>query len=123
MVNQDENNNKPESSPSNSITPSIRGGSLVLNDQILPPNLFVLPINNPVVFPTLLAPILVSQPRQVAMIEEAINRQRMLGLLLIRNGENKDDAKPENLYDVGVAVKIIKRLKMPDGSVNFWFTR
>ena len=115
MADQNENN-KPESAPS--TPPTIRGGSLVLNDQILPPNLFVLPINNPVVYPTLLAPLLVSQPRQVAMIEEAINRQRMLGLLLTRNGENKEDIKPENLYDVGVAVKIIKRLKMPDGSAN-----
>lgn len=122
MADQDDNN-KPESTPpapaaANTLTPSIRGGSLVLNDQILPPNLFVLPVNSPVVFPTLLAPLLVSHPRQVAMIEEAINRQRMLGLLLTRNGENKEDTRPENLYDVGVAVKIIKRLKMPDGSVN-----
>jgi ATP-dependent Lon protease len=52
------------------------------------------------------------------MIEEAINRQRMIGLLLVRESEVKEDTKPESLFDVGVAVKIIKRLKMPDGSVN-----
>jgi ATP-dependent Lon protease len=93
-------------------------GNLILPDQILPPNLFVLPINSPIVFPTLLAPLLISNPRYVAMIEEAINRQRMIGLLLTREGDVKEDTKPENLYNVGVAVKIIKRLKMPDGSVN-----
>src|ERR1044071_2336150 len=58
--------------------------SLTLGDQTLPPNLFILPINSPIVFPTLLAPLLVTQPRFVAMIEEAINRQRMIGLLLTR---------------------------------------
>jgi ATP-dependent Lon protease len=98
--------------------PPSRSGNLILPDQILPPNLFILPINSPIVFPTLLAPLLVTIPRLVAMIEEAINRQRMIGLLLTREGDVKEDTKPENLYDVGVAVKIIKRLKMPDGSVN-----
>jgi ATP-dependent Lon protease len=94
-------------------------GNLILPEQALPPNLFILPISGPLVFPTLLAPLLVTQPRLVAMIEEAINRQRMLGLLLSRQpGDVAEDAKPEDLYDFGVAVKIVKRLKMPDGSVN-----
>jgi ATP-dependent Lon protease len=94
------------------------GGGLVVQDQLLPPNLFILPVNNPLVFPTMLAPLLVSLPRHVAMIEEAINRQRMLGLLLTREGEVSEKTKPEDLYDFGVVVKIVKRLRMPDGSVN-----
>ncbi len=106
----DENKTNPQ-------TPA-KTGNLVLQDQLLPPNLFVLPINSPLVFPTLLAPLLITHPRYVAMIEEAINRQRVVGLLLTRDGEVQDDTKPEALYTVGVAVKIIKRLKMPDGSVN-----
>jgi ATP-dependent Lon protease len=115
--NQNDQQNQ-ESTGETSTQPPSRQGNLVLPDQILPPNLFILPINSPIVFPTLLAPLLISQPRYVAMIEEAINRQRMIGLLLTREGESKEDTKPEDLYDVGVAVKIIKRLRMPDGSVN-----
>lgn len=98
-------------------TPSEPSG-LALSEQILPPNLFILPLNTPLVFPTLLAPILVTHPRYVAMIEEAINRQRMLGLLLTLQGEVREDTKPSDLYEYGVIVKIIKRLKMQDGSVN-----
>ena len=97
---------------------SDRPGGLILPDQILPPNLFVLPLSSSVIFPTLMAPILVTQPRFINAIEEAINRQRFIGLLLTREGEVRDDTKPEELYDVGVVVKILKRLKMPDGSVN-----
>ena len=108
---------KDEKSPI--VSPLVtQGGGLVLTDQLLPPNLFVLPVNSPIVFPTLLAPLLVTQPRWVAMIEEAINRQRMIGLLLTREGEPNENTKPENLFDFGVVVKIVKRLKMPDGSVN-----
>jgi len=107
-----------EKKPEISTPPVTQGGSLVPTDQTLPPNLFVLPVNSPIVFPTLLAPFLISQPRLVAMVEEAINRQRMIGLLLTREGEPNENTKPENLYDYGVVVKIVKRLKMPDGSVN-----
>jgi ATP-dependent Lon protease len=100
------------------VLPVGEQSSLVLPDQILPSNLFVLPVNSPIVFPTILAPLLVSHPRLVTMVEEAINRNRLLGLLLTRSGDVKEDTKPANLYDVGVVVKIVKRLRMPDGSVN-----
>jgi ATP-dependent Lon protease len=93
-------------------------GGLILPDQALPPNLFVLPVNNTVIFPTLMAPILVPIPRFIATVEESISRQRFLGLLMTRTSEVTDQTKPEDLYEYGVAVKILKRLKMPDGSVN-----
>jgi ATP-dependent Lon protease len=102
---------------SNSMAP-IKQNGLILPEQALPPNLFVLPVNGPLAYPTLLAPLLVSHPRHVAMIEESINRQRMIGLILTREGDVREDTKPEELYEIGVAVKIVKRLKMPDGSVN-----
>src|SRR4051812_29383617 len=101
--------NSAAQDPETSQAPAKTGG-LILPDQVLPPNLFILPTNGPIAFPTLLAPILVTAPRHVAMIEEAINRQRMLGLLLTRQGDVREDTTPDDLYDVGVAVKIIKRL-------------
>lgn len=91
---------------------------LALPDQLLPPNLFVLPINSPIVFPTLIAPLLISQPRFVASVEEAIQRHRYAALLLTKDGEVTEATKSDNLYTQGVAVKILKRIKMPDGSVN-----
>ncbi len=95
----------------------IKSGGLILPDQVLPPNLFVLPVNSALVFPTLMAPILVSEPRFVATVEEAINRQRFIGLVLAR-GEVTQATSTNDLYEVGVAAKILKRLKMPDGSIN-----
>jgi ATP-dependent Lon protease len=114
--------------PVNSVVPPVtpvtpvqdapKAGGLALPDQMLPPNLFVLPINGPIPFPTLLAPMMVSVPRHTAMIEEAISRQRVIALLMTRSSEPTEETKPEDLYDVGVVVKIVKRLRMPDGSVN-----
>lgn len=93
-------------------------GSLILPDQILPPNLFVLPVNGAIVFPTMMAPIAVREPRFVATVEEAISRQRLIGLIQTRDGSLRENLEPRELYDYGVVVKILKRLKMPDGSVN-----
>jgi ATP-dependent Lon protease len=115
---QPEKTEKTGVADAGSTQPPAKHGSLILQDQALPPNLFVLPTNGPIAFPTLLAPILVTQPRYIGMIEEAINRQRMIGLILTRNGDVREDTKPEDLYDIGVVVKIVKRIKMPDGSVN-----
>jgi ATP-dependent Lon protease len=92
--------------------------SIILADQVLPTNLFILPINTSVVFPTLLAPLIVTNARLVSMIEEAINRQRTIGLIQTRTGEVTDKTSVGDIYDVGVVVKILKRLRLPDGSVN-----
>jgi ATP-dependent Lon protease len=115
---EDPRKNHQTDSDSDSKLPTKQGGGLILPDQALPPNLFVLPINSPIPFPTLLAPLLVTHPRFVAMIEEAINRQRMIGLIQTREGDLREDHKADELYDVGVVAKIVKRLRMPDGSIN-----
>lgn len=109
-------------SNSGSLTVGQKGtenpGGLMLPDQALPPNLFILPINSPIPFPSLMAPILVNIPRFVGTVEEAINRQRLIGLLLVRENDLTAHTKSDDLYGVGVVAKILKRLKMPDGSVN-----
>ena len=91
---------------------------IITTDQILPPSLFVLPVNNAVVFPTLMAPIMVQIPKFIATVEESISRQRIIGLLIHKTGEVSESTQPADLYQTGVVVKILKRFKLPDGSVN-----
>ena len=93
-------------------------GGLALPDQALPPNLFVVPVNAAVVYPSLIAPIIVTEPRFIATIEEAIRRHRILGLLVTKTDRVTKDASPKDVHHYGVAVKIIKRIKLPDGAVN-----
>ncbi|MBS1963021.1 MAG: endopeptidase La [Bdellovibrionales bacterium] len=98
--------------------PAVKDSGLVLPDQILPPNLFVLPVNSSIVYPSLMAPLVVNHPKFVGAVEEVLQRNRVIGLLLTRDDELREDVTPDRLYSVGVVVKILKRLKMPDGSVN-----
>lgn len=92
--------------------------SLVAQDAALPPHLVVLPIASGVVFPSLMAPILVTLPKYIAAVEEAISRHRTIALLVIKDGDVREGLEPKDLYTYGVAAKILKRLKMPDGSIN-----
>ena len=93
---------------------------LVLPDQVLPPHLFVLPMNQAVVYPTMMAPLQVTIPRYIDMVEQALskNPSRTLGLLLTRDSEVTAETKLSELHPVGVIVKVMKRLKMPDGSIS-----
>lgn len=97
---------------------SDKQNQIVSPDQVLPPNLFVLPVNHAVVFPTLMAPIMVQVPRFIATVEESISRQRIIGLLIHKTGEVSDTTQTSDLYTTGVVVKVLKRFKLPDGSVN-----
>lgn len=97
---------------------SSEGKGILLADQALPANLFVLPVNTSVVFPTLMAPLGVGEARWIATVEEALTQNRYMALLQTREGEVQDDLKFSDLYSFGVVVKIIKRLKMTDGSIT-----
>ena len=104
--------------PEGTAAPGSSG--LVLPDQVLPPHLFVLPMNHAVVYPTMMAPLQVTIPRYIDMVEQALskNPSRTLGLLLTRDSEVTAETKLSDLHPVGVIVKVVKRLKMPDGSIS-----
>lgn len=91
----------------------------MLPDQILPHHLYTIPVLGPVIYPTLIVPITVWHPKAIATIEEVISRkQNHLGLLMSRTDQLNDDLKYEELYSFGVVVKILKRIKLPDGSIQ-----
>jgi ATP-dependent Lon protease len=102
----------------NAIQPA--KSDLVLPDQILPPHLFILPMNQSVVYPTMMAPLQITLPRHIQMIEEVVARHphKSIGLLLTREGEVREEMGVSQLHPVGVMVKILKRLRMPDGSIS-----
>jgi len=91
---------------------------LVVVDQILPVRLPILPLFSRPVFPEMLTPVIVTDDRLVRIIRFAQENGGYIGLLLTRNEQG--DIDPDNLYDVGVVAKILKRVNLPDGSVNIF---
>ncbi len=91
---------------------------MALNDQILPQQLLVIPTQGPVIFPTLIAPFVIWHPKAMNAVEEALNKQRYLGLILSRENTIPDRLAAHDLYSYGIAVKILKRIKLPDGNIH-----
>ena len=92
---------------------------LILPDQVLPQSLFTIPVLGPVIYPTLIVPMVVWQQKAVATIEDLIARkQNHLGLLLTKPETLTDETKTLDLHPFGIAVKILKRIKLPDGSIQ-----
>ncbi|AEC01619.1 endopeptidase La [Parasphaerochaeta coccoides] len=88
-------------------------------EQMLPNNLFILPLTGNPVFPGLFTPLVISDANDVAIVNQAVNHGGNLGLLLVKSPE-EDEYSPANLHTVGTVVKIIKKIKLPDGGINIF---
>jgi len=81
--------------------------------EILP----ILPMRNVVVFPFMVVPVTVGQPRSQKLVEEASAGDRIIGIVGMKNPEEKEP-KPENLYRIGSIAKILRLMKAPDGKIH-----
>lgn len=85
----------------------------------IPTELPILPLTNILIFPYVVAPIIISDDRRIAAVNEALSERKMLGLFVIQtkpSEEGKSDAF--KLYDVGTAAFILKMFRYPDGSIG-----
>jgi ATP-dependent Lon protease len=85
--------------------------------QQLPPALPVLPLREMVAFPNTMTPLAVGQERSVALVNDALSRDRMLVMVASKDAEIEQPG-PDDVYRVGVAGVIARMLKMPDGTLR-----
>ncbi len=90
---------------------------LISIDQTLPNSLYIIPIRYRPIFPGIITPLIISQGKYVDVIDKVLNDSRTVGLVLIKDDE-KDEVDAEDIYDYGTAVKILKKINLPDGGVN-----
>jgi ATP-dependent Lon protease len=58
---------------------------VALPDQMLPQHLLSIPVLGPVIYPTLIVPLIVWHPKAIATVEERLaQKQGYLGLLVTR---------------------------------------
>ncbi|MCG8621499.1 MAG: endopeptidase La [Proteobacteria bacterium] len=82
-------------------------------DQVYP----VLPLRDIVVFPHMIAPLLVARPKSVRALEAVMNNDMQVVLVTQRN--IKDDApEQKDLYEIGTLGGILQLVKLPDGSIK-----
>ncbi|MHB8781679.1 MAG: LON peptidase substrate-binding domain-containing protein, partial [Candidatus Geothermincolia bacterium] len=84
----------------------------------VPSELPILALKDTVIYPHIIAPLLVTREESVKLVEDALASERIMGVSASR--EEVDVPQPEQLYSVGTAVAIIRMMKIPDGSMQLF---
>ncbi len=112
----------------------------------IPNEVVIIPIVNSPIFPGMIAPIILSEDKYTAELDQYLARHGHIALNLVKyrdgsepssnvpdDGEDSDlpehdiqeapeasgaPLTPKDIYKVGVLCKVVKKLKLPDGSVN-----
>ena len=86
-----------------------------MQQKDIPEVLPLLSLRNTVLFPGVVIPISVGRDRSVRLIREANKAEMLIGVV----SQKEDDTEvpgPEDLNTVGTVARILKMLKMPDGT-------
>ena len=88
-----------------------------VSSSSLPEALPVLGLSDIVIFPGMVAPLLVETTQSTKLIDDVVAGDRLLGVVLQRNAE-AENPMPHEMYDVGCAARVLKMLKFPDNTVR-----
>lgn len=90
---------------------------LVRIEDALPKQIFLLPIKVRPVFPGIITPLIVPAGRFIPSIEETTKGAGFVGLILLKDDESETPSE-DNIYQVGVMARILKKINLPDGGMN-----
>jgi len=83
----------------------------------MPDTMALLPLKNTVLFPGLLVPITISREKSLRAVNKAYETSKIIGVFTQKDVKD-DEPESNDLYNTGTAAKIIKLLRMPDGSTT-----
>ncbi len=78
----------------------------------------ILPLKDTVIYPHIVAPLLVTEEPLIKLIDDALAGDRIVGVLTAMEEVEEDIPAPEQLYDVGSAVAVARMFKLPDGKMQ-----
>ncbi|GAB4544068.1 MAG: endopeptidase La [Anaerolineae bacterium] len=83
----------------------------------IPEELAILPLRGVVVYPLMVLPLTVGQPRSVRLIDDVAVGNRLVGLVASKDPE-LDEPDPDDVYNVGTVALIHRLIKSPDGTIR-----
>ncbi|MEP0008353.1 MAG: LON peptidase substrate-binding domain-containing protein, partial [Balneola sp.] len=86
-----------------------------LTESVIPDELPILPLKNTVLFPGVVVPITVGRDRSLALVKEAYAGDKIIGVVTQKE-EDIEEPEDKDLHRIGTMARIIKLIKMPDGS-------
>lgn len=89
----------------------------IIKDSDISKPLPLVALRNTVLFPGVVLPITVGRDKSIAAVNEAYKNDRIIAIISQKD-PNEEEASTAGLHRVGTLAKILKRLKMPDGSTT-----
>ncbi|MCZ6767370.1 MAG: endopeptidase La [bacterium] len=83
----------------------------------VPKELAILPINDAVVFPLMMVPLLLNDPNLLQLADDALADQKIIGAFTQKEPE-QDKPGPDDIYEIGTAVHIQKMIRFPNGEMR-----
>ena len=88
-----------------------------VQDADIPEELPMMAVRDVVVFNYMILPLFVGRPSSVSAVNEAMNGDKML-MLVTQKEASSDKPGPEELYETGMVVMVMRSLKLPDGRLK-----
>ena len=87
---------------------------------VYPNKLLIIPVMGRPVFPGIFTPLMISGTEDAKAVEEACKTDAFIGIVLMKN--ETQNPSVADLHDVGTAARIVKKIKLPDGSLNVFIS-
>ncbi|MGD8212732.1 MAG: LON peptidase substrate-binding domain-containing protein, partial [Desulfobacterales bacterium] len=85
-----------------------------LDAEKVPEILPILPLYDAALFPKMVLPLVVLQGESVQLVDEAMAKDRIIGLMVSKKPEDKDTPGKEDLAAMGTSAMILKMAKTQD---------
>ncbi len=86
-------------------------------DDTYGPSVPIIALKNTVLFPGVVIPITVGRDKSIKAIQKADKSDKFIGVITQKDMD-AEDPQPNDLHTVGTVARIMKLLKMPDGSTT-----
>ena len=88
------------------------------NTENLPTTIPILPLYNAALFPKMVMPLVVVQEDSLKLVDEAMTRDRIIGLVISKKKANVRSTVENDLAGVGCSAMILKMAKSEDNKAQ-----
>lgn len=95
----------------------INENNLDQDDQPTIQEISILPLRGVVAYPQTTIPLTIGQPRSIRLVDQAVSKERMIGMVASKNPE-LENPSGEDLFQVGTLASIHRLFRAPDGTIR-----
>jgi len=94
---------------------------MIPTSQVLPNKICIIPLTGKPIFPGIFMPLMVPSPEDINTVEKSLSGDGFIGLVLTHSAE-AESVGGDDLFKVGTAAKIIRKVNLPDGGINIFIS-